>query len=133
VSTQKWEMPKRPIVHQLPLLISIKHLEIRHSIKPGWKRIKSFEMASRFNTPDIPLIDFSPFLHGSAQDRAQVASSIDKAFKSCDFMYLRNHGIDQRTVDECFEWVRKFVAPVFRTPKSYQLMSTAHRASAFLA
>jgi hypothetical protein len=102
VSTQKWEMPKAPIVHQLPLLISIKHLETRHSSKLGWKRVKRFEMASRFDTPDIPVIDFSLFLHGSARDRAQVASSIDMAFKSCGFMHLRNHGIDQHKVDECF-------------------------------
>jgi hypothetical protein len=112
VSTQKWEVPRGPILYPLPLVISIKHPEIRHFIKLGWKRVKHFEMASRFDTPDIPLIDFSPFLHGSARDRAQVASSIDKAFKSCGFMYLRNHGIDQRKVDECFEWVRTFI---FRT------------------
>lgn len=66
-------------------------------------------MTSSFDTPDIPLIDFSPFLNGSAQDRARVAFSIDEAFKSHGFIYLSNHGIDQRKVDECFEWVRTFL------------------------
>lgn len=121
-------------MYQLPLLISIKHLAIQHSTELGWNRVKHFEMASSFDTSDIPLIDFSPFLHGSARDRAQVASSIDKAFKSRGFIYLSNHGIDQHKVDECFEWVRTFIAP-YLVPKNprQQLTSTAHRASASLA
>ena len=75
-------------------------------------------MALNPNTPDIPLIDFSPFLAGSAEDRARVASIIDAAFESRGFLYLTNHGIDQRKVDKCFEWVRTFIASKFRTTKS---------------
>lgn len=62
-------------------------------------------MISSFDTPDIPLIDFGPFLNGSAEDRTRVAVSIDAAFKSHGFIYLSNHGIDQRKVDEYFKWV----------------------------
>ncbi|KAG9227981.1 thymine dioxygenase [Amylocarpus encephaloides] len=65
-------------------------------------------MTSSFDTPDIPLIDFGPFLNGSAGDRTQVAASIDVAFKSHGFIYLRNHGINQRKVDECFRWSKRF-------------------------
>jgi isopenicillin N synthase-like dioxygenase len=72
-------------------------------------------MASSFDTPDIPLIDFNPFLQGSARDRAQVAFSIDKAFQSRGFIYLSNHGIDQRKVDECFKWVGTSKASMFHT------------------
>ena len=64
-------------------------------------------MASTFDTTDIPLIDFRPFLRGSPEDRARVAVSLDMAFKSRGFAYLSNHGIDQRKVDECFRWVWK--------------------------
>ena len=71
-------------------------------------------MASSFDTPDIPLIDFSPFINGSAGDRAQVAVSIDSALTSHGFIYLSNHGIDQRKVDECFLWVRKSIASNLR-------------------
>jgi hypothetical protein len=78
-------------------------------------RVKYFEMASSFDTLDIPLIDFSHFLNGSAGDRVRVASSMDTAFKSYGFIYLTNHGIDQRKVDKCFELVRTFIAPIFRT------------------
>jgi isopenicillin N synthase-like dioxygenase len=62
-------------------------------------------MSSNLDTPDIPLIDFGPFLNGSAGDRTRVAGSIDAAFKSHGFIYLSNHGINQRKVDQCFEWV----------------------------
>ena len=58
--------------------------------------------------PSIPLIDFDRFLHGSADERRHVASSIDVAFQSDGFIYLRNHGIDGDTVDECFAWVNLF-------------------------
>jgi isopenicillin N synthase-like dioxygenase len=54
---------------------------------------------------EIPSIDFGPFLHGSARDREDVASTLDAALRSVGFIYLRNHGIDQRKVDECFNWV----------------------------
>jgi isopenicillin N synthase-like dioxygenase len=62
-------------------------------------------MASTFDIPDIPLIDFRPFLKGSEEDRARVAVGLDTAFKSRGFAYLSNHGIEQRKVDECFRWV----------------------------
>jgi isopenicillin N synthase-like dioxygenase len=75
-------------------------------------------MASSFDVPDIPLIDFDPFLNGSAGDRTQVAASIDSAFKSHGFIYLSNHGIGQNKVDECFEWVRKSIASIFCNSKS---------------
>jgi len=54
---------------------------------------------------DIPLVNFEPFLHGSATDREHVASTIDVALSSVGFIYLSNHGLDQRKVDECFRWV----------------------------
>lgn len=55
--------------------------------------------------PSIPLIDFDSFLNGSADERRHVASSIDAAFRSDGFIYLKTHGIDGDTVDECFVWV----------------------------
>ena len=55
--------------------------------------------------PAIPLIDFDQFLNGSIDDRKDVATAIDTAFRSVGFFYLRNHGIDEDKVDECFLWV----------------------------
>lgn len=53
----------------------------------------------------IPLIDFDKFLNGSHDDRKDVASAIDAAFRSVGFIYLRNHGIDGDKIDHCFRWV----------------------------
>ncbi|CZR55873.1 related to gibberellin 20-oxidase [Phialocephala subalpina] len=77
-------------------------------------------MDSSCDTPDIPLIDFGPFLHGSARDRAQVASSIDAAFRCHGFIYLSNHGIEQGKLDECFEWSRRFFGLIEEEKKKMQ-------------
>jgi isopenicillin N synthase-like dioxygenase len=55
--------------------------------------------------PNIQLIDFHPFLHGSSEDRRNVASCIDEALQSAGFIYLRNHGIEQGKIDKCFTLV----------------------------
>jgi isopenicillin N synthase-like dioxygenase len=55
--------------------------------------------------PAIPSIDFKPFLRGSAGDRQRIASTIDEALSSVGFIRLHNHGIEQRKIDACFQWV----------------------------
>lgn len=58
----------------------------------------------------IPLIDFDRFLNGSDDDRRNVASAIDAAFRSVGFFYLGNHGIAEDKVAECFRWSNRFFA-----------------------
>ena len=53
---------------------------------------------------EIPSIDFSSYDHGSVSDRERTASAVDEALRSVGFIYLHNHGIDQRKVDTCFQW-----------------------------
>lgn len=55
--------------------------------------------------PAIPSIDFNAFLHGSTGDRLRIASTIDGALSSVGFIRLHNHGIEQRKINVCFEWV----------------------------
>ena len=55
---------------------------------------------------NIPLIDFTKYLQGTSQDREDVAHAIDEGLSSVGFIYLRNYGIDQRRIDESFNWVR---------------------------
>lgn len=71
----------------------------------------------------IPLIDFDQFLNGSTDQREQVASAIDAAFRSVGFLYVSNHGIDQDKVDECFQWVTA------RLPSSYVVTQGAFHSS----
>jgi len=56
-------------------------------------------------TNGFPLIDFDSFLHGTAGDRQNVAVAVDTALSVTGFMYLKNHGIDQSKVEECFRLV----------------------------
>jgi isopenicillin N synthase-like dioxygenase len=53
----------------------------------------------------MSVIDFSYFRIGSIQDRKQIASEIDDAFKTTGFLFLQNHGIPQSRIDACFEQV----------------------------
>ena len=51
----------------------------------------------------ISVIDFGPFLDGSAKQ--QVADGIVQSFKSTGFVYLVNHGLRQEKVNGMFGWV----------------------------
>ena len=69
--------------------------------------LQSGGLARMDSNLSIPLIDFHSFLHGSIDDRKQIASVIDEALSSVGFIYLSNHGIDQRKIDTCFRWVSR--------------------------
>ena len=75
-------------------------------------------MATISADPDIPLVDFKPFLHGSIPDREQVAATVDAGLNSTGFIYLINHGINQNRVDECFKWVSGYFYKLV-LPSSY--------------
>ncbi|KAF2679147.1 Clavaminate synthase-like protein [Lentithecium fluviatile CBS 122367] len=62
-------------------------------------------VSPNLNDSDIPVVDFDKFLQGSESEKEDVAKQIDKAFREVGFVYLRNHGVDNGLVDECFEWV----------------------------
>lgn len=64
--------------------------------------------------PNVPSIDFKPFLHGSAGDCQRIASEIDKALSSVGFIQLHNHGIELHKIDACLQWVSR-VTPSFNT------------------
>ena len=51
----------------------------------------------------VPVIDFSPFLDGSA--RQQAADQLLASFKSAGFVYLTNFGLPDGEVQEMFDWV----------------------------
>ena len=60
--------------------------------------------------PNIPSINFNSFLGDSASDRRRIALAIDQALSSVGFIHLHNHGIEQRKIDTCFQWV-SFISP----------------------
>jgi isopenicillin N synthase-like dioxygenase len=52
-----------------------------------------------------PVVDFGKFLNGSAAEKRNAAKEIDGAFRDLGFVYLKNHGVPQEKVDDCFNWV----------------------------
>ncbi|KAE8857858.1 hypothetical protein PTNB73_09106 [Pyrenophora teres f. teres] len=68
---------------------------------------------------DIPIIDFSEFIHGSNEDKQRVARELDDAFHRVGFVYLKIHGVPSNMVDECFTWSKKF----FDLPLSTKMLA----------
>jgi len=62
--------------------------------------------ARRENFDRIPVIDVGPLLDGS--DKHRVAREIRWALSNAGFMYVRNHGVPERTVDGVFDMARRF-------------------------
>ncbi|KAK8174967.1 thymine dioxygenase [Phyllosticta citrichinensis] len=59
----------------------------------------------------VPIVDFGGFCReNDEQARRKVAREIDAALRTVGFVYLRNHGVPGETVDEAFEWSKKFFA-----------------------
>jgi isopenicillin N synthase-like dioxygenase len=56
----------------------------------------------------IPLVDFAPFLTGTAVDRQQVAQEIYTACHEVGFMYLLNSGIPDALTDRLFTATQEF-------------------------
>jgi isopenicillin N synthase-like dioxygenase len=59
---------------------------------------------------ELPIIDFEPFLSmtASAQQKRDVASSIDDACRTHGFFYLRGHGVAQHLVNDIRELGKQF-------------------------
>lgn len=53
----------------------------------------------------LPIIDFSPVLHGSLEGRERTISEIDDALRTVGAFHLRNYDIERAKVDKWFEWV----------------------------
>lgn len=58
----------------------------------------------------IPVIDFAPFRDGSPEDAEATGKKIFEAFRDVGFVYLKNHGVPQKVVDEAFSWVWTWLA-----------------------
>eukprot|EP00592_Proboscia_alata_P021410 CAMPEP_0194429040 /NCGR_PEP_ID=MMETSP0176-20130528/43656_1 /TAXON_ID=216777 /ORGANISM="Proboscia alata, Strain PI-D3" /LENGTH=375 /DNA_ID=CAMNT_0039241755 /DNA_START=38 /DNA_END=1165 /DNA_ORIENTATION=- len=56
----------------------------------------------------IPLVDFQDFLHGSKEQKFEVAAKMGHACREVGFFYLVNHGIPQALVDGTFAAAKEF-------------------------
>ncbi len=57
---------------------------------------------------DVPVIDFSPFLEGTAAGRNKVAAAVREACEGIGFFYLAGHGVPQAEIDGIFAAARRF-------------------------
>ena len=60
------------------------------------------------NALPIPLIDFAPFIQGDRHEQEQVARQVYQACHDVGFMYLQNHGIPQRLLDNLLRQTAAF-------------------------
>ena len=62
-------------------------------------------MTSQPTSTPIPVVSFAPFLTGDRSDQKAVARQVYDAFSNVGFIYLRDHGIASKKVDEIFQLV----------------------------
>jgi isopenicillin N synthase-like dioxygenase len=56
----------------------------------------------------LQLIDFSPFLHGTPEEKAAVGKAVVEGFRTAGFLYLENHGITPAQTANMFKQSAKF-------------------------
>lgn len=67
--------------------------------------------------PFIPIIDFSPFFSSDAEKKNALVGQINKACRDIGFFYIKNHGVSQDLIDECFIQSKQF----FNLPEKEKL------------
>ena len=63
------------------------------------------------DTSGIPIVDFANFGSLSFTQRRETAREIVEGFKNVGFVYLGNHGVSDKIVQEAFRRVRGSVFP----------------------
>ena len=83
---------------------------------------------ARVPLEEVPLIDFGPFLSGSAAERKRVALEIGRACRDIGFFYITRHGVPQGLIDRVFAEARRFFAlPAERKAEIAIEKSACHR------
>src|SRR5216683_631549 len=83
---------------------------------PGGLTRKSVSIAK------LPIIDFEPFLEGSASGKREVAQGLKSACVDVGFFYLANHGVPQPIIDRAFAR-RAGLFSLFRSPRRWRFPS----------
>lgn len=67
----------------------------------------------------LPVIDFSRWLEGSPEEKRQVAHDLAEACRRVGFVYLTNHGVPNKLVEEAFGWSKK----LFDLPQQQKMLA----------
>jgi isopenicillin N synthase-like dioxygenase len=60
------------------------------------------------STSVVPVIDISPFLHGTREHRGRVAEQVAEACTDTGFLVISGHGVDPSLVADMFDKTRRF-------------------------
>src|SRR5215468_10481160 len=56
----------------------------------------------------VPIIDVAPFLAGSPEGRARVATQVGRACEEIGFLIVRGHGVPRELVEQMYDVSRRF-------------------------
>jgi isopenicillin N synthase-like dioxygenase len=76
-------------------------------------------------TVNIPRLDLSNYINGSAADRKQFSDDIGKAFNETGFVTITNHGLSKQLIDELYEQVKALFALPDATKLKYEIPGLA--------
>lgn len=89
---------------------TISKLQLRTAYGPVFRDV--------LNTPprnctaeEIPMIDLEPLYSTKLEDRKGLASEIRAAAVNTGFFYIKNHGIDEKTIADAKKQLLAFVTP----------------------
>jgi len=78
----------------------------------------------------IPLVDFSRYQHGTAEEQKACVAEIIKGFTTSGFVYLHNSGLEP---EDAFKWSERYFAlPVDEKKKFPNVNKEANRGCVFL-
>jgi isopenicillin N synthase-like dioxygenase len=73
----------------------------------------------------IPDVDLNEFIHGDAAQKAKFFQDLGKAYEDIGFVAVKNHLIDDRTVEELYKEVKGFFDLPEDVKKKYEITALA--------
>jgi isopenicillin N synthase-like dioxygenase len=73
----------------------------------------------------IPSVDLADFIHGDAAKKAQFVQALGDAYETIGFVAVKNHLIDEPTVDKLYSQVQKFFELPADVKKKYEVEGLA--------
>nr|WNT93875.1 putative 2-oxoglutarate/Fe(II)-dependent dioxygenase [Emericellopsis sp.] len=92
-----WTLPVRPRI-----------TAVAKPLFTGTMAKRGLATTSEVKPPSVRRLDFSGFLNGDEKKQAQFCGDLVDALCTEGFVKLRNHGIDQESIDKVFAWNKRF-------------------------
>jgi isopenicillin N synthase-like dioxygenase len=73
----------------------------------------------------IPSVDLADFIHGTSEQKRAFVNELGKAYEEIGFVAVRNHLIDERTVEILYDEVQKFFNLSEDVKKKYEVKELA--------